>query len=100
MYNEREPGLRLVAGLLSIVAIAALGWIGSLPDKAECVASGRVVDPTERHCQTSTGYRQLQEHALFHASEVLFGLGVLLSGGYVVRRYYLRRRSAGRTPPA
>ena len=86
--------MRLIAGVLSIVAIAALVWIGSLPDKAECLASGRVVDPTERHCQTSTGYQQLQEHALFHASEVLLGAGVLLAGGYLVRRHYLRRRSA------
>ena len=100
MYNEREPGLRIAAGFLSIVAIAALVWIGSLPDRAECSASGRVVDPTERHCETSTGYQQLQEHALFHASQVLLGVGALLAGGYVVRRYYLRRRSAGEAPTA
>ena len=85
--------MRFVAGFLSVVALAASVWIGRLPDKAECVASGRVVDPTERHCQTSIGYQQLQEHALFHSSQVLLGAGVLVAGGWIVRRYYLRRRS-------
>lgn len=86
--------MRLVGGFLSIVAIAALAWIVSLPDKAECVASGRVVDPTERHCETPGGYQQLQEHALFHASQVLLGASIVLAGGYIVR-VYLRRRSSG-----
>ena len=90
--------MRLVAGFLSLGAIAALVWLGSLPDKAECLASGRVVDPTERHCESVTGYQQLQEHALFHASDVLLGVSILLACGYVVRRYYLRRRSPGAAP--
>lgn len=81
-------------GFLSVLAIAAVGWILSLPDKAECVATGRVVDPTERHCVAPGGYQQLQEHALFHASEVVLGTLALLAVGYLVRRY-IRRRSAG-----
>jgi hypothetical protein len=89
--------LRLVAGFVGLVALVAAGWNVSLPDQAECAASGRVVDPTERHCEATDGYVQLQEHALFHASEVLAGAVGLLAVGYVVRRY-LRRRSAAAAP--
>lgn len=92
-----ERRLRVVTGVLSVLAIAALAWLGSLPDKEECVASGRVVDPTERHCQAPDGYQQLQEHALFHAAEVLLWTAVLLAGGLGVR-YYLRRRSSRAAP--
>jgi hypothetical protein len=91
--------MRLVAGFVCIAAIGAFGWLASLPNKAECVASGRVVDPTERHCERPGGYQQLQEHALFHASEVLGGALILLAGGYVVR-LYLRRRSSDAAPTA
>lgn len=89
--------MRLLGGMLSLVAIVALGWIVSLPDKAQCVASGRIVDPTERHCEAPGGYQQLQEHALFHASEVVLGASALLAVGYLVRRY-VRRRSSGPAP--
>ena len=91
--------MRFVAGFVGLVALVAAGWIVSLPDQAECVASGRVVDPTERHCEAGDGYVQLREHALFHASEVLLGVGGLLAVGYVVRRY-VRRRSVGAAPAA
>lgn len=87
--------MRLAAAFVGIVTIIAFAWIASLPDKAECVASGRVVDPTERHCEANGGFVQLQEHALFHASEVLAGAGILLAAGYLVDRYVRRRRSAG-----
>ena len=90
--------LRLIAGVLGLVAIAAFAWISSFPTKAECVASGRVVDPTERHCQTVNGYEQLQEHVWFHTTPVLLGAGILVAGGYVGRRYYLRRRSTKAAP--
>ena len=65
--------MRFIAVVLSLVAIAAFTWISSFPTQAECVASGRVVDPTERHCQTVSGYEQLQEHVWFHATPVLLG---------------------------
>ena len=65
---------------------------------AECAATGRVVDRTERHCQEpGGGYQQLQEHALFHAGEVLAGAALLAAVGYVVYRY-LRRRSPDPRP--
>lgn len=86
--------MRLLGGLLCLIAIGAAGWIASLPGKAECVASGRIVDPTQRHCEAPGGFQQLQEHALFHASEVVLGTLALLAGGYLVR-HYVRRRSAG-----
>jgi hypothetical protein len=91
--------LRPLAVFLTVVAIGAFAWIFSLPSKAECAASGRVVDPTERHCDTpGGGFQQLEEHALFHASQVLLYAAVLLAGGLAVR-FYVRRRSR-RAPPA
>jgi hypothetical protein len=91
--------VRFFAALLSVATIAGLIWIVSLPSKAECVASGRTVDPTERHCETVGGYQQLQEHAIFHATPIALGVAVVLAGGYVVRRV-VRRRSARRAPAA
>lgn len=84
--------MRFLVVLLSIAAVCGLIWIVSLPNKAECVASGRAVDPTERHCEAAGGYRQLQEHAMFHATEVGLGVAILLVSGYGIRRA-LRRRS-------
>lgn len=84
---------RVIAGSLGIVAIVIAAWIISLPSKAECVASGRAVDPTERHCDSATGYEQLEEHAIFHAAQILV-LAVPLIGGYVLYRYIRRRRRA------
>ena len=85
--------------MIILAAVVGFGWVFSLPNKAECVASGRVVDPTERHCQDSTGYQQLQEHALFHSRDVVLGTGVLLAVGYAVYRI-MRRRSATPAPTA
>ncbi|MGQ0641514.1 MAG: hypothetical protein ACT4P6_12240 [Gemmatimonadaceae bacterium] len=85
---------RFLVALLSVAAIVALVWILSLPNKAECVASGRTVDPTERHCDSADGYQQLEEHAFFHATPVALGVAVLLAGGFAVRRV-VRRRSVG-----
>jgi hypothetical protein len=36
--------VRILVGFLGIVAIAAFGGIYRLPDRAECGASGRVVE--------------------------------------------------------
>lgn len=91
--------MRFFGGFLVIVAIVAFAWIVSLPDQAECVASGRTVDPTERHCVSVTGYEQLQGHATFHATQVALVVSAVLAGGYVVRRY-LRRGSSGGAPAA
>jgi len=90
--------MRVLAGVIAVIALVGFGWVFSLPSKAECVASGRVVDPTERHCEDSTGYQQLQEHALFHSRDVVLGAAVLLALGYAVYRF--RRRDDGDPTPA
>lgn len=90
--------MRYVAAFLILAAVLGFGWVFSLPSKSECTASGRVVDPTERHCESADGYEQLQEHALFHSRDVVLGTVVLLAVGYGVHRW--RRRTAnGRRLP-
>ena len=89
---------RIVGGSLGVVAIVVAAWILSLPSKAECVASGRTVDPTERHCDSATGYEQLEEHAVFHTVQVLVW-AVPLAGGYLLYRYVRRRRRANGASP-
>ena len=91
--------MRILVIILGLAAVVGFTWVFSLPDKEECVASGRVVDPTERHCQDGTGYQQLQEHALFHTRDVALGTGVLLAVGYAVYRV-ARRRSRPPAPSA
>ena len=92
--------MRRVAAVVGLALLAAFLWIGTYPTQAECAASGRVVDPTERHCQARDGYVQLQEHVWFHTIPVLVGATVLVAAGYIVRRYYLRRRSGEVARPA
>ena len=94
-----EARVKFLVSLLSIATIGALFWILTLPSKAECAGSGRVVDPTERHCIAAGGYQQLQEHAMFHATEIALGVAVLLVGGYAIRRA-MRRHSARGGPTA
>jgi hypothetical protein len=57
------------------IAVLVLGFVGFLrlfPDKAACIASGRVVDATQRHCEMSAGdYVQLREHVILHSWEAL-----------------------------
>jgi hypothetical protein len=85
---------RIVTGI-ALVAAVAFVWISTFPTKAECTASGRVVDPTERHCEAVDGFEQLQEHVWFHASEVAAGAGILAVALYIGWRLYQRRRSTG-----
>lgn len=91
--------VRFLAALLSVAAIASMVWILSLPNQAECAASGRAVDPTERHCEAAGGYQQLQGHPTFHATQVGLGILALLAGGYAVRRV-VRRRPTPNAPSA
>ena len=83
--------MRYVLIFVVIAALAGFGWVFSLPSKEECVASGRIVDPTERHCESPSGYVQLQEHALFHSREAVLGGLILIAAAYGVHSY--RRRS-------
>jgi hypothetical protein len=82
---------RYFNGALALAALVGLLWVLSLPSKAECVASGRVVDPTERHCQATGGYQQLEEHAWFHSREVLVGGAIVWVIAYLLHRRYRRR---------
>jgi hypothetical protein len=86
--------VRKVVVLVVLVAVTGFGWVFSLPNQAECVASGRIVDPTERHCVDGNGFVQLEEHALFHSREVVLGAGILLAIGYAAQRYRRRRSAA------
>ncbi len=90
--------MRWLVIVLTIGAFIGFGWVFSLPSKAQCAASGRVVDPTERHCESAAGFQQLQEHALFHSREAVLWTGVLVALGYGVVRY--RRRRSQRDAPA
>lgn len=90
--------MRVLAGVIAIAALVGFAWVFSLPNKAECVASGRVVDPTERHCLDSTGFQQLEEHALFHSRDVILGAAVLIALGYGVHRF--RHRGEGHAAPS
>jgi hypothetical protein len=85
--------------VMSVLAavIVGFGWVFSLPSKSECIASGRIVDPSGRHCESSAGYEQLQEHALFHSREAVLGAVILLAIGYAVQRYRRRRPSDTRS---
>ena len=87
--------MRVVVVIMALVAVVGFGWVFSLPDKEECVASGRVVDPTERHCVDTSGYQQLQEHALFHSREAILAGGLVLAVAYGTIRY---RRRKGTLP--
>ena len=86
-----RSSFRILIGALAVATAGALIWIVSLPDMAECRASGRIVDPTERHCTSGAGYQQLQEHATFHAIQVVVYCVVLGAGAYLIYRF-LRRR--------
>ena len=89
---------RVLIGALVVIATGAAAWIISLPSMAECRASGRVVDPTERHCESGgpAVFVQLQEHATFHAIQVIVPALVVLAVAYVIYRI-IRRRSRGHT---
>ena len=80
----------LIAAVLLLAAGAVI--LSRFPSAASCRSSGRVVDPTGRHCLDATGYVQLREHVLFHTQHVvvLFAVAGALVWGYRV----LRRRAA------
>lgn len=93
-----RTAVRLLIGALAVAAIGSSIWIISLPNQTECRASGRIVDPIERHCDSSTGYQQLQEHATFHAVQVAFLSLLILAVVYIIYRVIRRHRMVA--PPA
>jgi hypothetical protein len=82
--------MKVLAGVMSISAAIGFGWVFSLPSKEQCRASGRVVDPTERHCLDGAGYQQLEEHALFHSTEVVAAVAAILAITYSALWLYRR----------
>jgi hypothetical protein len=90
--------VRVVIGALVVIAAGVAAWIISLPNIAECRALGRVVDPTERHCESGgpATYQQLQEHATMHAAQVVMYAFVVLGGAYVIYRLVRRLTAAKR----
>lgn len=83
---------RIVIAAVLLVA-AATAMLSRLPSAASCRSSGRVVDPTGRHCLDATGYVQLREHVLFHTQEVVVLLAI---AGALVWSYRVLRRRASR----
>jgi hypothetical protein len=84
--------IRIVSGVLAAIAVAAAVSIVRLPNMAECRASGRIVDPTERHCESGATFQQLQEHATFHAIQVVILFFAGLAGAYIIYRIIRRFR--------
>jgi hypothetical protein len=82
---------RLIMAALLIAAVGAV-ILSRFPSAATCRASGRVVDPTGRHCLDATGYVQLREHVIFHTQEVLVLLA--LAGALIWGYRFLRRRGS------
>lgn len=89
--------VRILIGVLAATAIGAAAWIISLPNMAECRASGRIVDPTERHCESGATHQNLQEHATLHAMQVVVLFLAALAGAFILYRI-IRRLSRPAAP--
>jgi hypothetical protein len=81
-----RPWFRYFNVAIAIGAVAGLTWVFTLPDKTKCLASGRRVDPTERHCGFPGDFVQLREHALFHTRDVALGVTVIWVLAYFAHR--------------
>jgi hypothetical protein len=87
-----------VVGIVAAIIALYLVFLRQFPNEAECVASGRVVDPTRRHCESASGYVQLREHVLFHSPEALVYLVIAGMVAFFLLRWRARRsRSAAAT---
>ena len=92
---RRATFARVVIAVLTAIAIGSAAWIISLPNMAECRASGRIVDPTERHCESGATYQQLQEHATMHAAEVVIFFFGALAVAYILYHIVRLARRGG-----
>ena len=94
--RERSRSVfRYFNAALAIAALVGLWWMLNLPNKQECLASGRIVDPTERHCEAPAGFQQFEEHAWFHSREVILGAALLWGGAFLLPRRQKRKGVAG-----
>ena len=94
---RRTTFTRAVIAVLAVIAIGSAAWIISLPNKAECRASGRIVDPTERHCESGATFQQLQEHATMHAAQVVILFFGALAVAYILFHLVRLARQAGKS---
>ena len=78
-------------GALVAAVVAVFSILHLFPNEAECVASGRRVDPTRRHCEGPNGYVQLREHVMFHSREPIILIVVIGGAMYFVRRRRQRK---------
>jgi len=76
---------------LAVVGVFLYSVLRLFPDEADCIASGRTVDPTKRHCEGPDGYVQLREHVLFHSREPLI-LVVIVVGTLLFVRHRRRQK--------
>lgn len=86
-----------VGGALVAITLCYVLFLQQFPNEADCTASGRVVDPTHRHCEADGGYVQLREHVILHSWEVFFYVGMVGAVGLLawrIRRYSRRRPHA------
>jgi len=87
MTNRQRTLMALVAAALAVGAL----WLWRLPTAEMCSRSGRMVDPTRRHCVALDGsYVQLREHVEMHATEV--GWVLLLIGSTLFLLWLVARR--------
>jgi hypothetical protein len=75
--------------LAGAAAIAGVGAVARLPTEDECRASGRMIDPTRRHCVDGAGFVQLREHVMLH---VTGGASLLLVPVFGALLFCLARR--------
>lgn len=83
--------LAWVGGAVVAFGLCYFLFLRQFPNETECAASGRVVDPTHRHCEAAGGYVQLREHVILHSWEALFYIGMVGAVGLIAWR--IRRRS-------
>ena len=92
--------LRVIVPLVAALVVAGGLALASFPSMAACRASGRLVDPTERHCVLADGsgaFVQLREHVLFHTVHVLT---LLAAAALLVLIVTWLRRAIARTARA
>jgi hypothetical protein len=89
MTNRR----RAIVSILIAAAVAGCVWLWRLPSEETCARSGRMVDPTNRHCVALDGtYVQLRSHATMHATEVGWLLLLIGSTVFLIRLVVRRAR--------
>lgn len=81
-------------GAFIALVVAYLSVLQLFPNEEACVASGRTVDPTRRHCEGPEGYVQLREHVLFHSREGFVLVAVIAGVVYFIDRRRRRRAKA------